>query len=396
MARIILISGKGGVGKTTVAAATALAAAQYGSRTLVMSFDLAHSLADAFDLDRRLFDQQQGLPVPVADHLAMQEVDVQEEVVRHWGNVYKYLALVFASTGLPAVVAEELAIIPGMEDVVTLMYLNQYLTEQTYDTLVVDCPPTGESLRFVSMPTTIEWYMQKLFGLERNVMRVARPLVRRLATIPLPDDSYFAAIERLFARLEGIEKILVDPQITAVRLVTNAEKMVVRETQRAYMYFSLYGMITDRVIINRLFPTSEGYLSRWSATQAGHVAEIRDYFQPVPVTTLPLFADEVVGMARLQEVVEALYQGADPTQFSMQEPPYTFTKDGETYTLALHLPFVHKEEIAITRQQENVVVRIGSFKRHVPLPRAVSRLKTAGAKMEGSRLVIQFAEEGPA
>jgi len=268
MARIILISGKGGVGKTTVAAATALAAAQYGSRTLVMSFDLAHSLADAFDLDRRLFDQQQGLPVPVADHLAMQEVDVQEEVVRHWGNVYKYLALVFASTGLPAVVAEELAIIPGMEDVVTLMYLNQYLTEQTYDTLVVDCPPTGESLRFVSMPTTIEWYMQKLFGLERNVMRVARPLVRRLATIPLPDDSYFAAIERLFARLEGIEKILVDPQMTSVRLVTNAEKMVVRETQRAYMYFSLYGMITDRVIINRLFPTSEGYLSRWSATQA--------------------------------------------------------------------------------------------------------------------------------
>ncbi len=319
MARIILISGKGGVGKTTVAAATALAAAQYGSRTLVMSFDLAHSLADAFDLDRRLFDQQQGLPVPVADHLAMQEVDVQEEVVRHWGNVYKYLALVFASTGLPAVVAEELAIIPGMEDVVTLMYLNQYLTEQTYDTLVVDCPPTGESLRFVSMPTTIEWYMQKLFGLERNVMKVARPLVRRLATIPLPDDSYFAAIERLFARLEGIEKILVDPQITAVRLVTNAEKMVVRETQRAYMYFSLYGMITDRVIINRLFPTSEGYFSRWSATQAGHVAEIRDYFQPVPVTTLPLFADEVVGVARLQEVAEALYQGADPTQFSMQE-----------------------------------------------------------------------------
>jgi len=279
---------------------------------------------------------------------------------------------------------------------VTLMYLNQYLTEQTYDTLVVDCPPTGESLRFVSMPTTIEWYMQKLFGLERNVMRVARPLVRRLATIPLPDDSYFAAIERLFARLEGIEKILVDPQITAVRLVTNAEKMVVRETQRAYMYFSLYGMITDRVIINRLFPTSEGYFSRWSATQAGHVAEIRDYFQPVPVTTLPLFADEVVGVARLQEVAEALYQGADPTQFSMQEPPYTFTKDGETYTLALHLPFVHKEEIAITRQQENVVVRIGSFKRHVPLPRAVSRLKTAGAKMDGSRLVIRFVEEGPA
>src|SRR4029450_7373140 len=297
------------------------AASQHGYRTLVISFDLAHSLSDVFDLPRTLFDQHKGMPCPVADHLDMQEVDVQEEVERHWGNVYKYFAAVFTSTGLPPLVAEELAIVPGVEDVVTLMYLNKYLQEKTYDVLLVDCPPTGESLRFVSMPTTIEWYMHKLFGLERNVMKVARPLVRRLATIPLPDDSYFAAIERLFGRLEGIEKVLGDPQVTSVRLVTNAEKMVVRETQRAYMYFSLYGMVTDQVIINRLFPTSEGYFSRWSATQAGHVAEIRDYFQPVPVTTLPLFADEVVGMARLQDVAAALCQGADPTQFYLQEPP---------------------------------------------------------------------------
>jgi arsenite-transporting ATPase len=396
MARIILISGKGGVGKTTVAAATALAAAEHGARTLVISFDLAHSLADAFDLDRSLFDQQYGLPMPVADHLDMQEIDVQEEVERHWGDVYKYLALVFASTGLPQVVSEELAIVPGMEDVVTLMYLNKYLTEKTYDTLIVDCPPTGESLRFVSMPTTLEWYMHKLFGIERNVMKVARPLVRRLATIPLPDDTYFAAIERLFARLEGIEKVLVDPQMTSVRLVTNAEKMVVRETQRAYMYFSLYGMITDQVIINRLFPASEGYWSQWALTQAKHAAEIQDYFQPVPVAMLPMFADEVVGISRLQNVAEALYHGTDPTQFYVQEPPYAFTKEGTAYTLVLHMPFVHKEEITMTRQQEDVVVRIGSFKRHVPLPRAIARLKTAGAKLEGDRLVIRFVEEGRA
>jgi arsenite-transporting ATPase len=394
MARIILISGKGGVGKTTVAAATALAAAQQGYRSLVISFDLAHSLADAFDLERGLFDQRQGLPVQVTDHLDMQEIDVQEEVERHWGNVYRYLALVFSSTGLSRVVAEELAIIPGMEDVVTLLYLNKYLNENTYDTLVVDCPPTGESLRFVSMPTTLEWYMQKLFGLERNVMKVARPIVRRLADFPLPDDSYFAAIERLFGRLEGIEKVLVDPRTTSVRLVTNAEKMVVRETQRAYMYFSMYGMVTDLVIINRLFPAAEGYFSRWSRTQAVHAAAIREYFQPVPVAPLPLFADEVVGMTRLQEVAEALYSKADPTQFYVQSPPYTFTKRDEVYTLELNLPFVQKEEIDITRQQEDVVIRVGSIKRHVPLPRALARLKTAGAKMDGNRLVIRFVEEG--
>jgi len=394
MARIILMSGKGGVGKTTVAAATALAAAQYGYRTLVISFDLAHSLSDVFDLPRTLFDHCKGMPYPVADHLDMQEVDVQEEVERHWGNVYKYFAAVFSATGLPSLVAEELAIVPGVEDVVTLMYLNKYLQEQTYDVLLVDCPPTGESLRFVSMPTTLEWYMQKLFGLERNVMKVARPMVKRLTTgIPLPDDSYFAALERLFARLEGIEKVLVDPATTSVRLVTQAEKMVLRETQRAYMYFNLYGMITDQVIINRLVPEGEGALARWAHTQAGHVAALREYFQPVPVVTLPWFDEEMVGIPRLQDIAQALYHGADPSQFYLHEPPYTFTKAGEVYTLQLTLPFVQKEELAISRQHDEVVIRVGTFKRHVPLPRVLTRLKTAGAKLDGGRLTIQFVEE---
>ncbi len=245
MVRILLISGKGGVGKTTVAAATGLAAAKRGHRTLVISFDVAHSLSDAFDLDRSLFDQNKGLPTRVADHLDIQEIDVQEDVERYWGDVYRYLALMFTSTGLSTVAAEELAIIPGMEDVITLLYLNQYIIDNTYDALIVDCAPTGESLRFVSMPTTLEWYMRKIFGIERSVVRAARPVVKMLTDVPLPDESYFAAIQRLFKRLEGIETVLIDPRTTTVRLVTNAEKMVVRETQRAYMYFTLYGMTTD-------------------------------------------------------------------------------------------------------------------------------------------------------
>ena len=235
MPRIILVSGKGGVGKTTVAAATGLAAAKQGYRTLVISFDIAHSLSDAFDLERGLFDQNQGLPLRVTENLDLQEVDVQEDVERHWGDVYRYLATIFTNTGLSGVAAEELAIIPGMEDVVTLLYLNQYVTENTYDALIVDCAPTGESLRFVSMPTTLEWYMRKVFGIERNVMRAARPIAKMLTDVPLPDESYFAALQRLFKRLEGIEKILLDPEMTTVRLVTNPEKMVVRETQRAYI-----------------------------------------------------------------------------------------------------------------------------------------------------------------
>lgn len=394
MARILLISGKGGVGKTTVAAATALATAERGYRTLVISFDVAHSLSDAFDLDRRLFDQNQGLPLRIGDHLDMQEIDVQEDVERHWGDVYRYLALVFSQTGLSRMVAEELAIIPGMEDVITLLYLNQYLAEDTYDAIIVDCAPTGESLRFVSMPTTLDWYMRKIFGVERNVMRAARPIAKMLTDVPLPDESYFAAIQRLFQRPEGIENILFDPSVTSVRLVTNAEKMVVRETQRAYMYFNMHGVTTDQVIINRLFPSEDGYFSRWASMQAAYAEEICEYFDPVPVARLPLFSEEVIGWQRLQDVAQALYGETDPTAHHVTAPPYDFIKDSSRYRLEITLPFVHKEEIDLQRQPEDLVIRVGSFKRHVPLPRTVARLKTAGAKMDGSRLVVRFDEKG--
>ncbi|PON14248.1 arsenic-transporting ATPase [Candidatus Entotheonella serta] len=395
MPRIILVSGKGGVGKTTVAAATGLITAQQGYRTLVISFDIAHSLSDAFDLDRGLFDQNQGLPINVTENLDLQEVDVQEDVERHWGDVYRYLATIFTSTGLSGVAAEELAIIPGMEDVVTLLYLNQYVAENTYDVLIVDCAPTGKSLRFVSMPTTLEWYMRKIFGIERNVMRAARPIAKMLTDVPLPDESYFAAIQRLFKRLEGIEQILLDPEITTVRLVTNPEKMVVRETQRAYMYFGLYGMTTDQIIINRVFPEQAGAFSRLAERQRAYVAEIAAYFEPVPVTQLPLFKDEVIGVGRLQALGQALYGNEDPSICYMSSPTYTFNKEGRDYTLEVAMPFVQKEEIDLTRQADDLVIRIGSLKRHVPLPRAIVRLKTAGAKMDEGRLIVRFANEVP-
>jgi arsenite-transporting ATPase len=393
MPRIVLVSGKGGVGKTTVAAATGLATAKRGYRTLVISFDIAHSLSDAFDLERGLFDQNQGLPLRVTENLDLQEVDVQKDVERHWGDVYRYLATIFTSAGLSGVAAEELAIIPGMEDVITLLYLNQYVSENTYDVLIVDCAPTGESLRFVSMPTTLEWYMRKIFGIERHVMRAARPIAKMLTDVPLPDESYFAAIQRLFKRLEGIDQILLDPETTTVRLVTNPEKMVVRETQRAYMYFNLYGMNTDQIIINRVFPEAAGAFSRLAERQRAYAAEIAAYFQPVPVARLPLFEDEVIGTARLQDLGLLLYGDADPSQCYISSPAYTFTKEGRDYRLEVAMPFVQKEEIDLTRQAEDLIIRVGSFKRHVPLPRTLANMKTAGAKMDHGRLVVRFANE---
>jgi arsenite-transporting ATPase len=392
MSRIILVSGKGGVGKTTVAAATALASARKGKRTLVFSLDLAHSLSDSFDLDRGLFDQNKGLPHRVADNLDVQEIDIQEEIERHWGEIYRYTAMLFTSAGVSDIVAEEVAIVPGMDDVISLMYINQYLKEGTYDSIVVDCPPTSESLRFVGINATLDWYIKKRFKLDRSLLKVARPIATRLTDMPIPEDSYFESLKLLFDRLDGIDRILVDPTITTVRLVTNAEKMVIRETQRAYMYFNLYGVTTDQVIVNRLMPAQKGYFSRWAETQKGYAEEIDEFFQPVPTAKLPMFEHEIIGLDRLEQIAQALYGEEDPNRFYLEAPPYEFSKKDGVYQLRLRLPFVGKGDVDVSRFGEDVVVRIGSFKRHIPLPRSVARLVTAGASLDQEQLVITFKE----
>jgi arsenite-transporting ATPase len=387
-----MIAGKGGVGKTTVAGATALAAARRGQRALVMSLDIAHSLSDSFDLDHDLFNQNKGLPTRVADNLDLQEIDVQEEIERNWANIFQYTAGLFMSTGMDGVVAEEVAIAPGMEDIIALMYLNQYTNENTYDVIVLDCPPTAESLRFVSIFATLEWYMTKRFKMDRRLARLARPIFKQVADTPIPDDDYFNAVQRLFAQLEGVDKLLTDPTVTTVRLVTNAERMVVRESQRAYMYFSLYGITTDRIVVNRMFPDSGPFFARWTEAQATYLTEIREYFEPVPVVTLPMFPQEVIGTDRLREVADTLYGDDDPSQFYVQSPPYEFSKRDGVRTLKLKLPFARPEDVDVSRLAEDLVIRVGSFKRHIPIPRSMQRLKTGGAKMEGAQLVVKFVE----
>ncbi|MDQ7784645.1 MAG: TRC40/GET3/ArsA family transport-energizing ATPase, partial [Desulfomonilaceae bacterium] len=299
--RIIIFSGKGGVGKTTVASATALRCAERGLKTIVISIDIAHSLSDAFQLETDLHDRNRGQARRLTDNLWMQEVDIQEELDRHWGEVSKYLAALFGATGITEVMAEELAVIPGMEDVISLLYINQYYREKTYDVIVVDCAPTGESLRFVGMPSTLEWYIKKVFKLERNLFKVARPIAKKVTDIPLPEDSYFAALKDLFLKLDGVDGVLLDREATSIRLVTNAERMVVKETQRAFMYFCLYGLAVDTIVVNRLFPSSvqEGYFHDWIETQRRSMEQIRTIFDPIPIRTVDILRDEVVGMERL-------------------------------------------------------------------------------------------------
>src|SRR5271165_3842144 len=252
--RILLFSGKGGVGKTSLAAATGLELARLGYRTLVMSVDPAHSLADSFDLETSLFHEKTGDPYPISEKLAIHEVNIQKEIKRHWNEISSYVISVLRTTGISDVEAEELAILPGMEELSAMMYVNQFHREQRYQVIILDCAPTAESMRFVSMPTTLEWYMKHIFPFQRGLLKAVRPVANRISPVELPTDSYFANIKDLFGRLEGIPELLEDSKVTSVRLVTNPEKMVLRETQRAFVYFSLHGLTVDAIIVNRVLP----------------------------------------------------------------------------------------------------------------------------------------------
>jgi len=333
--------------------------------------------------------------VKVAERLSIQEIDVQEELTRWWSEIYKYIAAVFSAVGMGEIIAEEMAILPGMEEIIGLLYINQYLEEKVYDVVILDCAPTGESLRFISLPSALEWFMDKLFNIERTVMRVVRPMARPLVPIPLPEDSYFAAIERLYQKLKGVDKYMLDHQVTTARLVTNAEKMVVRETQRAFMYLCLYDLAVDAVVVNKLIPNDvvEGHFRRWLTTQAGYVEQIEDYFAPMPLLKVPLFDDEVVGIERLKWMASELYGLRDPTEVLHSEKPYRFIFEDGKYTVKVKLPFVSREHIDLYRNGDELIVRIGSFKRHILLPHKLLTCRVQSASYRDDSLIIEFAED---
>ncbi|MBI4862138.1 MAG: ArsA family ATPase [Candidatus Riflebacteria bacterium] len=390
--RVILFAGKGGVGKTSVAAATGVALARRGYRTLVMSLDPAHSLSDAFDLEGSLVDHYAGTVVKVDQRLSIQEVDVVEEVHRHWKEIHSYLALLLSVSGLDEVLADELAILPGMEEASCLLYINQYVHRKTFDCIVLDCAPTGESLRFISLPSILRWYMDKLYRLERNVAKVARPILRRLTNVPLPGDEYFDNLKELFGKLDGVDRVLANPKVCSVRLVTNPEKMVVRETQRAYVYFCMYGLLVDGIIINRILPgdLKERFFDGWKRTQRRSIGEIEDSFAPVPILPLALRDDEVLGVEALSKLADALYGRTDPASFLFESKPLVFKKRRGVLTMTLTLPFLTAGDVDLKRVEDQLLIRIGSFRRSVALPRGVSPSAAMSVSLEGQELTIRF------
>ncbi|HUS82230.1 MAG TPA: TRC40/GET3/ArsA family transport-energizing ATPase [Dehalococcoidia bacterium] len=384
--RVILYTGKGGVGKTSVSAATALRAARLGYRTLVMSTDSAHSLGDSFDLPVG------SEVVQITDNLWAQELDVFKEIDRHWGTLEDYIKIVMAWRGIDEVLAEEMAVLPGMEELAGLVHLINYYEGQEYDTIVVDCAPTGETLRLLSFPDVMRWWLHRIFPIQRTAARIARPVLTRVTDLPFPEDDVFEALKDLFERLDKMRAILTDADVSSVRLVLNAEKMVVKEAQRTFTYLNLYGYPTDLVVCNRLIPddVTDAYFSSWKESQERYLSLVEEGFSPLPILTAPLMDQEVVGLEMLERFGNALYDNDDPTLVHFRGQTQEMRQEDGDYLLTLLLPFTGKEEVALSQVGDELLVRVGNHRRNVILPRALVGLQTQSAKLEGDRLTIRF------
>jgi arsenite-transporting ATPase len=389
--RILLFTGKGGVGKTTTAAATALRCADAGKRTLVMSTDPAHSLADAFGTPLG------SLPTMISDNLSGQELDAQERMEESWGDIQAYLMQVFDWAGLDAIEAEELAVFPGLDEVFSLSDIKMHAASGQWDVLVVDCAPTAETIRFLSLPDILAWYMDRLFPVSRRVNKAVGPVLKRVTTLPIANDTVFAAGRRFYDRLDGVRELLSDAATTNVRLVVNPERMVIAEARRTYTYLSLFGYSVDAVIANRLLPedVTDPWFERWRTLQAEHLATIESSFAPLPVLRAQLAADELVGFDRLREFGDALYADRDASTSLHAGEPLRVARRAGAYHLTLELPFAEHDDLEVGRRDDELLIRVGPYRRALLLPDSLRRREVTDATLRQGKLKVVFAGDEP-
>ncbi|HEX6261374.1 MAG TPA: TRC40/GET3/ArsA family transport-energizing ATPase [Actinomycetota bacterium] len=387
--RILLFTGKGGVGKTTIAAATAVRAARSGQRTLITSTDPAHSLADAFDVEIG------EAPLQVEDRLWAEQVNAQARLESNWRDIQEYIIQFLNWAGVDAIEAEELSVIPGLDEIFSLTDMKRHVDAADYDLLVIDCAPTAETLRLLSLPEVMNWYIERIFPVERRVVKTIRPILTRLTTMPIAEDRIFGAIEQLHRNLEGVRAILGDAERSSVRLVVNPEKMVIAEARRTYTYLSLFGYRVDAIVANRIIPeeVNDPYFGKWKDIQAEHLATIHESFQPIPILTSRLFGQEMVGPDLLEDMGNEVYGEGDPAAVLYTEEPMRIRRRGPLYLLTLRLPFVDRGSLDIHRKGEELFVRVGSHKRNLILPQALQRLDVRDAQLVDDRLEIAFGEE---
>jgi arsenite-transporting ATPase len=390
--RTILYTGKGGVGKTSVAAATALKAANLGKKILVMSTDPAHSLSDAFD------EEVGPEPKEMATGLFAQEMDHGRLIEEHWAEIQEYMTTFFEWQGTNSLAAEELAMLPGMDELFGLLMVRRHHAAGLYDALIVDAAPTGETLRLLSLPDQMSWYVEKIFPIQRRAAKVIRPFARRTkvnSLPPLPEDSFFGALQRFYEAVVGVEDILTDAGRASVRLVANAEKMVIAEARRAYTYLNLYDYRVDAVIVNRLLPdeVSDPYFEKWREAQGRHLALIEESFSPVPILKARLFDGEMYGLEALAALAEDVFADGDPLRVFFRGAAHDIVKSNGGYELVLNLPLVDKKSVDLSKKGTELLIRIGGYKRNVLLPDSMVNLRAVGAKIEGDKLRVRLASD---
>ncbi len=365
--RILLYLGKGGVGKTTMAAATALHCAQMGYRTLVVSTDIAHSLADSLDTPL------QGVPTEVAANLFAQEINVLDEVQKHWGTLQGYMGKILRKQGMSRTIADELAIIPGMEEIVSLLHIYRNAANHEFDRMIVDAAPTGETMRLLAMPETFQWYVERFFGWGDTAIRLTGGLLRRL----MPERDALARLPKLVDDVKELQLVLSDPKTTSYRVVINPEKMVIKEGARAVTYLSLFGCPVDAVVVNRILPgiiadgagkatisapSGDPYLRQLQEIQAHYLAEIERDFYPLPILYSTWRSEEMIGLARLRSLADELYGQMDPGEVMFVGQAQEIEEQGDDFILKLPLPHIELEKIRLTKRGDELFITIGNFK----------------------------------
>jgi arsenite-transporting ATPase len=390
--RNIVFTGKGGVGKTSVAAATAVRAAAMGYRTLVISTDPAHSLGDSFDIELG------PSPVKIADNLWGQEVSVYGDLTLNWEVVREHFAHLMEVQGIQGIYVEEMGVLPGMEELFSLSYIKRYNDSNEYDLLVVDCAPTGETLRLLSIPETFGWMLKLMRNLEKYVVKpVIRPLSKRIGKLHdfVPETEVYDQVDHLFSSVEGIIELLSDASKTTVRLVMNPEKMVIKESMRALTYLNLYNITVDQIVINRVYmdDVDGQYFLEWKEIQKRYIEQIETSFAPIPITMVPLFKTEVLGMEMLGKVAEAVYGDRNPLDIFYHEEHTVISKVEEgNYLMKMRLPFVsdNRMEANVTQIGDSMTVRIGNYQKGVVLPLFLAGMRVTHAGFEGPWLAIEF------
>lgn len=386
--RVIVYTGKGGVGKTSVAAATALRSAELGYRTIVMSTDSAHSLADS--LDMRLSSQIMN----VAENLDAIEVDVLYELEHRWREIEKYVTDFLSSQGLDDISAKEMAIWPGMELMSALFYIWEFAQTDRYDVVILDTAPTAETLRLLSFPDISDWYFERMYKLFNRMIRLARATVGRFMDTPLPTQEFLRDINHLKERMKVVRNIFTDPNVTSIRLVVNPEKMVINETKRAYTYMCLYNLTVEAVVVNKLIPDGTGdYFKEKLKEQEHYMEVIHQSFDPLKMFTASQFSTELLGLESLETLADMLFGEEDPTQvYSTDKPMEIYEEEGEG-VLSLKLPFSMKQDVELYRSDDALLITVGSYKRSVSLPYTLMRKEIRNAEFQGGRLLIRFEKE---